>query len=91
MAKPTYRKDPSDVLDYGFDYSSWMDTGDSISTSTWTVPDGITKTSQSNDDDHTTIWVSGGTAGTKYRITNKIVTDEGRTLERSFDIVVVNR
>lgn len=84
-------KDPSDVLDYTRDWSTDLVTGETISTSTWTVPTGITKDSDSNDDDTATIWLSGGTHGTDYEVANKIVTSAGRTYERTFRIQVRER
>lgn len=87
----TYEKTPTAVLDYSIDWSSWLASGESISTSTWSVPAGITKDSDTNDTDSTTIWLSGGTAGTSYLISNTIVTNAAtaRTETRSFSIAVV--
>jgi hypothetical protein len=87
----TFRKDPKAKLQYGFDWSSWLDSGDTISTSVWTVPTGITEVSNANDDDSTTITLSGGTAGETYTVANKITTADGYIDERSFDVVVENR
>ena len=88
-----FKKDPNAVLDYGFDWSDWLDevTDESISTSTWTVPSGITKDSDSKMDGITTIWLSGGTAGETYLIANRIVTSASRTEDRSFKAKVVER
>lgn len=85
-----FLKDPNSVLDYVVNWASWLDT-DTISTSTWTVPTGITKASDTNTTTTATIWLSGGTAGTSYDIANKIVTAAGRTEERTITIVVDNR
>jgi len=68
-----------------------------ISTSAWTVPTGIT-----NDTDNTsavtvngvsygantvaTIWLSSGTAGITYSLTNKITTSDSRTLSQTIVI-----
>ena len=71
----TYIKDPESVLDYGFDWSDWLDTDDTVSTSTWKVPTGITEDSDTNTTTTTMIWLSGGTVGSQYKITNRI-TDE---------------
>lgn len=89
------------MLDYGMDWSDWLqteaerlagtDSADTISTSTWTVPTGITKDSDSKGDRSTLIWLSGGTAGATYTLTNKIVTTGGRTCERSIEIIVEQR
>jgi len=87
----TFIKDPSSVLDFGFDWSDWLDTDDSVSTSTWNVPTGITRDSDTNTSTTTTIWLSGGTVGSKYKITNRMVTANGRTVERSFYVKVESR
>jgi len=87
----TYIKDPQSVLDYGFDWSDWLDTDDTVSTSAWNVPTGITEDSDSKTTTTTTVWLSGGTVGKKYKITNRMVTDDGRTVERSFYIKVVSK
>lgn len=85
------KKDPDAVLDFGFDWSDWLATGETISTSEWTVEDGITKDSDTNDTTKSTIWLSGGTAGITYELTNTITTSASRTDERSMKIRVVER
>jgi hypothetical protein len=80
-------KDPDAVLDYSVDWSRWL-VDDTISTSTWTLPFGITKNSDSNTDTTTTIWLSGGGAKRRFSITNRIVTADGRTAERTIHIEV---
>ena len=79
----SFIKDPDSVLDYQFDWSLWLEAGDEIDTSTWAVPAGITKDSDVNTIDTTTIWLSGGTLHEKYEIVNRIVTAGGRTDERT--------
>jgi hypothetical protein len=71
-------KDPDAVLDYQVDWSAWLGV-DTISTSTWVVPTGITKNSDTKTTTTATIWLRGGTAGTLYLVTNRIVTAGGRT------------
>jgi hypothetical protein len=85
-------KDPNAVLDYTFDYSTnYLVSGDTILTSTWTLPSGITKDSDTFTTTTTTIWLSGGTAGTDYLLINRITTSGGRTDERTFKIKCVQR
>ena len=84
-------KDPDSVLDYGFDWSDWLVTGETISTSGWEVPTGITNDSDTNTTTTTTIWLSGGTASTNYRLVNEITTSAGRTEQRSIDISVTEK
>jgi len=91
MSVQAFRKDPNAVLDYAIDWSSWLATGETISTSDWTVPSGITKDSNEKDDTSTKIWLSGGTDGQTYTIVNRITTSADRTDDRSFDVIVENR
>lgn len=80
-------KDPEAVLDYSIDWSDWLG-ADVISSSTWTVPSGITKDSDSSTATVAIIWLSGGTDNTSYKLTNKIVTVAGRTALRSITVIV---
>ena len=68
-------KDPGSITAYTIDWAPWLGT-DTISSSTWIVPVGITKTSDANTTTKTTIFLSGGsqTLGTIYEITNQIIT-----------------
>lgn len=83
-----FTKDPDDVLDFELDWSSWLGTSETINTSTWTVATGITKDSDTNTTTTATIWLSGGTHGTAYQLTNRIVTNQGRTKDQSIYISV---
>jgi hypothetical protein len=88
--KPIFFKDPNAVLDYQVDWATWLST-DTIVTSTWTVPTGITKASDTNTTTTTTIWLSGGTANTDYTLVNRITTAAGRTQDQSILITVRDR
>lgn len=85
-----FTKDPAAVLDYAGDWSAWLG-ADTIASSSWTIPTGITKDSDSNTTTTVTIWLSGGTDGSVYNLTNRIVTAGGRTDERTITINVVNQ
>lgn len=85
----TFKKDPSDILDYSIRWANFLDT-DTISTSSWTLESGITNDNDSNDTDSTTVWISGGSEGYTYTVTNRIVTAGGRTKEQSFKLKVEN-
>ena len=88
-----FTHDPSAVLDYAVDWSAWLADGEVIASSTWTVPEGMEQATPppSHTDTKTTVWVTGGTAGTRYRLTNRITTSQGRTDERSIHLNVVDR
>lgn len=87
MSFPLFKKDPSAVLDYGFDWETWLN-GDTINASEWVVPSGITEDSDSNTSLITKIWLSGGTVGETYTIVNRIVTAGGRTNDRTFQVTI---
>lgn len=80
-------KDPDEVLDYVRDWSALLG-DDTIATSTWTVPSGITKDSDTNTTTTATIWLSGGTLGTDYALVNRITTAGGRTHDKTLTIRV---
>lgn len=72
--------------------------GATIATSSTTVASGLTKDSEATGattirgvsygaDTVATVWLSGGTAGTDYTVTNRITTSDGRTLDKSITIV----
>lgn len=83
-------KDPNAVLDYLIDWSAFLGT-DTIATSTWIVPTGITKDSDTRTTTTTTIWLSSGTAGHTYELTNRITTAGGRTDDRTVLIAVLEK
>lgn len=81
-------KDPEEKKDYSCDWSAELDkTGDTISSSTWTVTGaGLTQSGSpapTHDAKTTTVWYEAGTIGTDYVLTNRIVTAQGRTHEAS--------
>lgn len=86
-------KDPDAVLDYEVDWSQWLQTGETITVSLWTVtPSGtLTASSESSTPTSATVWLSGGSVGVNYRVTNQITTSDGRTDDRSLPILVTPR
>src|SRR5512139_410875 len=82
-----FEKDPDAVKDFQINWATWLGT-DTIATSTWTVPTGITKASDTSTTTTATIWLSGGTNLTDYELTNKITTASGRTEEETITIKV---
>ena len=92
-------KDPSAVLDYVFDWTKWLATGETIAVDsetdekliTITADTGITVDSSAESDGKVTVWLSGGTAGINYKVACKITTSAGRTDERTIWIKVTDR
>ena len=84
-------KDPSAVLDWMFDWSDWLASGETITDHTITVDTGITKDSSTEAAGKVTVWLSGGTAGENYKVACLIETSAGRKDERTIWIKVTNR
>lgn len=95
MGATTYTKDPQAVLDYVFDWSSWLLVGESIVTCSFNVSNvnvnGLTVSSTANDASTATIWLGGGMLGRTYSVQNQITTDMGRTNVKSLNIKVLDR
>lgn len=87
----TFIKDPDAKLDYGFDWTNWIDGTDTITNTSWTVPTGIINDNTDLQGAIAIIWLSGGTLDDTYNITCKITTANGRIDERTFAITIQNR
>lgn len=85
-----FDKDPQAVLPYYVEWDDWLE-GDTIATSTWTLPDGITKESDTHDNTLVTIWLSGGTLDAEYTLVNHIVTNSTPPKEEDRTITIVMR
>lgn len=92
MATTTeWLKDPQAVLDWTWDWSSWLQTSEDVISSSFSATPGITIDTDTNTTTTATVWLSGGTPGVPYLITNTITTNQGRTDERSITIRVKDR
>ena len=78
-------KDPGDSTPWSMDYSDEMtEISDTINTSSWSIPSGLTEVSNSKTNTVATVKLSGGTDGVDYTLTNTIVTTTNTfTFERS--------
>lgn len=92
----TKLKDPNARLEYRVDWSDagedpWLAPGEEISSSTWIVPPGITEDGEDHDTTTAWVWLTGGTAGQTYELTNRITTNQARIDDRSLKIFVTQR
>lgn len=83
-------KDPDEVVNFGIDWADYLKS-DTITASIWIVPAGISQVSATFTDTQAIIKLSGGTLGTIYRITNRINTSAGETVDQSIDIEVIEK
>jgi hypothetical protein len=84
-------KDPDADLDYQIDWSDWLDDDETIVSSAWILPEGITSDQDDDTDTTATIWLQGGEAGADHRVTNRIATSAGRIEDRTIVIRVRER
>lgn len=83
------KKDPNEVKDFKQDWGSKrLQDGETLLSSLWIVPDGITKDSDTHDDTTATIWLSGGELSKRYALTNRVTTSGGRTYDDTIHIDV---
>ena len=78
----SYVRDPDSVLDYQWNWGSFLGEGETIQSHTVTVA-GVTLDSSSATDTTVTAWISGGSAGTTGRATCHIVTSAGRQQDQT--------
>lgn len=90
-------QDVNDKLSYVFNWTDWLGTAN-ISASTFTISLGdglLTKDNEATitGNKKTTLRLSAGTLNKKYKITNKITTDESpaQEKERSFFLKIANQ
>lgn len=84
---------PSTVSNYVLDWSSWLDPGETIATSGWAIPAGLTSAPghpATSTGTTATVWLTGGTIGQAYVVPNTITTTLGRTEVRSFSLTIVD-
>lgn len=87
-----YTKDPDAKLDYAFDWSDWLASGETISSQTVTAsPTTMTVSGTAQAGGTVTYWLTGGTDGVNYRVTCHIVTSVSREDDRTDTIMVRER
>lgn len=82
-----------DPQDFNVDWSSWLSArADTIVVSTWVVDTpGITVSSETETTTSATVWLSGGTLGESYSLTNQITTAGGRSPDQRITVRVRER
>jgi len=80
-------KDPDNTIRVPFYWASQLGT-ETISASDFVLPDGLTEGTNSGSGSTRYTLVSGGSCGGKYRVTNRITTSGGRTLDQTKVVLV---
>ena len=87
-------KDPSAVLRYGIDWTPWLNAGETINASPTVVSNKPTVlvVDQEALDEAVVSWrAAGGLNNKEYLVTVTVVTNQGRTDQRTVKIPVTNR
>lgn len=87
----TITKADDENLDYGIEFADLLETGETISSASWTVGAGLTGGAESESGTVASKWLSGGTAGLTYEVDCEATTSAGRVFERCFNVRVVAR
>jgi hypothetical protein len=82
MAKRWPAKDPDETCDYALDWSPRLG-GDTVAQSTWIIPTGLVKDSDTIQPTMTTVWLSSGALGKTYDCLNRIITSGGRRFDQT--------
>lgn len=90
-----YLKDPASSVDYSLDWSSWLAAGEAITSTSWSIdPSGASSPALGVETEAgatRSVFIAGGAPGHRYRLTCRIRTDGGRTVERSLIIRIAER
>lgn len=91
MAQTSNTKDPDARLDYAWDWSAWLEDGETITSHTVTVESGdvVIDGTPQEAAGVVTAWLEAGT--TRSVVTCHIVTSEGREDDRSRTITIRER
>jgi len=85
----TFEKQPGDTQDYDISFVEWLDAlGDTAVSHTCAVETGITMLSSSLSAGVVKVWLSGGTSGTKYKVTASITTATATPRVKEAEIIV---
>lgn len=87
----TVEKDADARKDYLNDWSTWLPEGDTITASEWITPEGITATDEDHDGTTAWVWLSGGTTGQAYLVTNRVTTAAGRVEDETLIVKIVRK
>jgi hypothetical protein len=83
-------KDPNEILDYTIDWSARVQANDSIVSFTVTGS-GINVDSSVLSNNIITVWLSGGNVGSETSVLTRVVTTEGRTMDQTVKLKIVDK
>ncbi|SAL25442.1 phage fiber-tail adaptor protein [Caballeronia telluris] len=87
----SFTKDPIAVLDFEWDWSAWLASGETIAEASAIATNGLTVNSSTVSGARVSAWISGGTSGQTCAVKCQVRTSAGRTDARSILISVEGR
>jgi hypothetical protein len=90
MAIERRYKSPSERVTFSVNWAAYL-SSDTITSSVWIVPTGITQVSVSNTSTQANIMLQGGTLGKIYRLLNRITTSSNEIVDQSVDIEIIEK
>ena len=84
-------KDPADIVWYKFDWSKFLDVGDTIASATVTTDTNLVTSTFTNTASTVSFRVSGGTSGKSSTVTCTVVTALGNTFRTTKGIYIIGR
>lgn len=91
MSFTIFEKSPTSTLDYTLDWSQYLQDGQTITASSWSADSGVTVENDIKTSNSTTVFVSGGSTGDQYFVSNTITTNDDLVVTRSFILKIVFR
>ena len=82
---------PGAILDYAFNWTEWLQQGETILTSAWVITPSLTLNNEQNQSGVTSVFVNGGAVNKIYYLTNTITTSVGRTDSRTIVLSCQNK
>ena len=81
---------PADSGSYAADWTDALPDGGTLATVAHTMPTGLTLVSQSNNDDTSSVRISGGVHGRTYRVMAAATMSNGEVINRPLVLTVFN-
>lgn len=83
-------QDPQAVKQHTFDWSSWLGTGETITTATVVADTGLTVSAVTHDTTTVTFKLNGGTLGERYKVVCHITTSAGQQDDDTLNVTIRN-
>lgn len=84
-------KDPTEVLNYTFDFAKELATGEAIASYIITLSDGLVEDASSNTTSSVTVRLSGGNLGATGKVECQVTTDGGQIIIDAAYIPIQNK